>query len=106
QVGQRRALSTLHFRRDPQRLQRTVVRLELVHADDDPALLLDAELIAERGVGDLLLEPALLDPREHAGEYPVAPAEPLDLTEVIFRRFFDLVGERFHEPGATERIDH
>ena len=61
-------------------------------------LRLDLGLVAERRLGDLLLEEVLLDRRDDA-------AEPLDLLEVVVRLALELVGERFDVVAAAERID-
>ena len=57
------------------------------------------------GLGDLPLEPAALDAREHALEHRTLPHR-VDLGEQLLGALLHLVGERLDEVRAAQRIDH
>src|SRR6266511_2930596 len=98
-------LLVLDLGRDAQDLQRLVVGGDvLVDPDDHLLALLELLLVAEGGVGHLLLEPALLDAGEHALQH--APlAEGVDALEDLLRPPLYQVGHVLDVPGAAERVD-
>src|SRR5438132_1638284 len=77
---------------------RLLVDDEVVHAHNDPLLVLDLPLIPIRRVRDLLLEEPFPDRGDHA-------AELLDPIEVSVGLVLQLVREGFEEVGPAERID-
>src|SRR5204863_9900510 len=76
--------------------QRLFLGHELVHADDDAAVLLDFPLLPCRGLRDLALEPTQLESFHDA-------TGAADLPEDAFRGLLELVGERFEVVRAAER---
>ena len=74
-----------------------------VDADDDVLAAVQLPLELVRGLGDLALEPAFLDPAHRAVEHR-AGAELVDVREQLLGPAFHLVGERFDEVRTAERI--
>ena len=99
-------LRTLRRHADPQRLGlRRGPFLEGVHADLDQLASLGAALFVEGRLRDPLCEPAVLDAAQHPFEHrPLAHRQ--DLGEQLLRLPLHLVGERFHEVRAAERVRH
>src|SRR6266536_3072293 len=74
-AGQFGALAALHLLGDPQDLQLLLLVAGgvLVDPDDDLGALFQLLLVGERRIGHLLLEPAPLDPGQHALQHRPVP---------------------------------
>ncbi len=93
-------MALLGVTRDLENLDGVVVGAQVVvHADQDATARLDIALELLGGARDLPLEPAGFDSLDHA-------THRLDFREQAFRLALQLVGERLHEVGAAERVDH
>ena len=76
---------------------------EGVDADDDATAGVEAPLELVGGVGDLALEPVVLDARDRTLEHR-AVAELVEVGEQLLGLSLDLVGERLDVPRPAERI--
>ena len=76
---------------------------ERVDADDDVAAVVELALELVRGVGDLALEPAVLD-AAHAPSSIEPPPSSSRWAKICLGLPLHLVGERLDEPRAAERV--
>src|SRR2546422_1019404 len=76
---------------------------EAVHADHDPLAGVERPLVGVGGVGDLTLEPVLLDAVDGAVEHRALP-HLLDAIEDGARLALDLVGELLDQGRAAQGV--
>ena len=79
--------------------ERFFLHLKPVDPDDDPFLRLDLLLILIGALRNLLLNIARFDGLDRT-------AHRLDLFDIFDRLSLDFVGERLHDIGASQRVDH
>ena len=91
---------------DVEDVERIAVGLgEAVHPYDDPLAGVDLLLQLICRVGDLALEPPVLDGRVDTFE-DRAPTEVVEMSEHLLGPLLHLVGESLDEPRATQRVGH